>query len=61
MAVPVTPSKALTGPPVTYNSDLERLSAAVKTAGDQVKNARALGLQDLAWALINNPAFLFNR
>src|SRR5262249_30026425 len=23
-------------------------------------NARALGAQDLAWALINNPAFLFN-
>ena len=45
----------------TLDSDLERLSAAVKTAGDQVKNARALGLQDLAWALINNPAFLFNR
>jgi len=30
-------------------------------ADDQMKNARAVGIQDLAWALINNPAFLFNR
>ena len=24
-------------------------------------NARLFGVQDLAWALINSPAFLFNR
>jgi hypothetical protein len=40
---------------------LTRLAEAAKTAADQAKNARALGVQDLAWALINNPAFLFNR
>jgi hypothetical protein len=41
--------------------ELTKLTAAVKLAGDQMKNARALGIQDLAWALINSPAFLFNR
>jgi hypothetical protein len=41
--------------------ELTKLTAAVKSADDQMKNARALGIQDLAWALINSPAFLFNR
>lgn len=45
----------------TVDAELARLTAAVKAAGDQMKNARALGIQDLAWALINSPAFLFNR
>jgi len=45
----------------SLDSELTRLAAEVKTAADQMKNARALGIQDLAWALINNPAFLFNR
>jgi hypothetical protein len=45
----------------TLDSDLARLTAAVKTAADQSANARALGIQDLGWALINSPAFLFNR
>jgi hypothetical protein len=45
----------------SIDAELTRLSAALKSAGDQMKNARALGIQDLAWALINNPAFLFNR
>jgi hypothetical protein len=45
----------------TLDADLTALTAQVKSAGDQMKNARVLGIQDLAWALINNPAFLFNR
>jgi hypothetical protein len=45
----------------SVDAELTRLTAAVKAAGDQMKNARALGIQDLAWALINSPAFLFNR
>jgi hypothetical protein len=45
----------------SLDSELSRLSEAAKTAAEQAKNARALGVQDLAWALINNPAFLFNR
>jgi hypothetical protein len=45
----------------TLDSELTRLTAEVKTATEQSKNARALGIQDLGWALINSPAFLFNR
>jgi hypothetical protein len=45
----------------SLDAELTRLTAAVKTAADQMTNARALGIQDLAWALINSPAFLFNR
>jgi hypothetical protein len=45
----------------TQDAEWTRMAATVKSAGDQVKNARALGIQDLAWALINSPAFLFNR
>ena len=45
----------------SLDAELTKLTAAVKSADDQMKNARAVGIQDLAWALINNPAFLFNR
>src|SRR3954471_17354900 len=33
MAVPVTPGKALTGPPVAYNADLERLEIELLLEG----------------------------
>jgi Protein of unknown function (DUF1553)/Protein of unknown function (DUF1549) len=45
----------------SLDTELTRLSATVKSASDQMTNARALGIQDLGWALINSPAFLFNR
>ena len=38
-----------------------KLAAVVAAAKPQFDNKRLTGLQDLAWALINNPAFLFNR
>ena len=43
------------------DAELIRLTADVQRETEQLKNARAIGTQDLAWALINNPAFLFNR
>ena len=46
-----------------FSLDLElaRLTALVEQSADRSKNLRLLGVQDLAWALINTPAFLFNR
>lgn len=41
--------------------ELARLQAEVAKSEEQLKNRRLVGMQDLAWALINNPAFLFNR
>ena len=39
----------------------QELNTSVARSAEQLKNRRLLGVQDLAWALINNPAFLFNR
>ncbi len=41
--------------------ELARLTAAVQRSTEQMNNPRLIGVQDLAWALINNAAFLFNR
>ncbi|WP_417848678.1 DUF1549 domain-containing protein [Thalassoglobus sp.] len=38
-----------------------RLKRAVSLSEQQLKNSRLTTAQDLAWALINSPAFLFNR
>ncbi|RIK74110.1 MAG: hypothetical protein DCC68_23650 [Planctomycetota bacterium] len=45
----------------SLDGELARLNQAVAQAAEQTKNRRLVGAQDLAWALINSPAFLFNR
>ena len=38
-----------------------QLAAAVAQVQFEKANPRLVGFQDVAWALINNPSFLFNR
>lgn len=45
----------------SIDGELAALEAEVKRSQEQLQKQRLIGLQDLAWALINNPAFLFNR
>ncbi len=51
---------ALVSLPVPLDSRLKQLREDVETSAAQLANARLVGAQDLAWALINSPAFLFN-
>ena len=53
--------KVLTDYYRSLDSELARLQSAVQQSEDQMTNKRLIGVQDLAWALINSPAFLFNR
>ncbi len=45
----------------SLDSDWVRLTEAVTISAELGKNERLAGAQDLTWALINSPAFLFNR
>jgi WD40 repeat protein len=47
--------------PVPVDPQLARLQRAVDLSTQQLQNERLTAAQDLAWALINSPAFLFNR
>jgi hypothetical protein len=47
--------------PVAIDPKLVQLRADAEMSKQQLANKRLTGAQDLAWALINNPAFLFNR
>ena len=44
----------------SLDPELTRLTLAVAQHSNDRANARLLGAQDLVWALINSPAFLFN-
>ncbi len=46
--------------PVPDDPDLVRLRSDVEQSDRQLKNQRLTAIQDLAWALINSPAFFFN-
>ena len=47
--------------PVPAIPKLVRLKRAMQLSEQQLKNQRVTVVHDIAWALINSPAFLFNR
>jgi WD40 repeat protein len=47
--------------PVPLDVALAQLRADAEQSARQIENARLTAAQDLSWALINSPAFLFNR
>ncbi len=47
--------------PLPEDPQLGRLKRAVALSASQLENSRLTMAQDLTWALINSPAFLFNR
>ncbi|MGY8673330.1 MAG: DUF1549 domain-containing protein [Verrucomicrobiia bacterium] len=46
--------------PLPADPELTRLQRAAKLSEGQLKKVRLVGMQDLAWALVNSSAFLFN-
>ncbi len=47
--------------PILLPPEIVRLRRAVRLSEEQLLQKRVIGAQDLTWALINTPAFLFNR
>ena len=46
--------------PIKLDAKLVQLRQDAEQSRAQLANKRLTGVQDLTWALINNPAFLFN-
>ncbi|MCB1228112.1 MAG: hypothetical protein KDK99_20065, partial [Verrucomicrobiales bacterium] len=51
---------ATTQQPIVIDPRLVQLRRDVALSNEQLKDRRLTAAQDLAWALINSPAFLFN-
>jgi hypothetical protein len=47
--------------PIRLDPILVQLRIDAEASKRQITDKRLTVVQDLAWALINNPAFLFNR
>ena len=47
--------------PIRLDPALVQLRTDAEASKKQITNKRLTAVQDLTWALINNPAFLFNR
>ena len=45
----------------SIDSEVQRIETELKQVVKRTTNSRLVGVQDLAWALINSPAFLFNQ
>jgi WD40 repeat protein len=52
---------AIVSKPVPLDPELAQLRADTDQSAKQTENPRLAMAQDLAWSLINSPAFLFNR
>jgi WD40 repeat protein len=46
--------------PIPMDGKLQQMRRAVELSQEQLKNKRLTVAQDVVWALINNPAFLYN-
>ncbi len=46
--------------PLPVDAKLQQLRRAVALSEEQLKNKRLTVAQDIVWALINNPSFLYN-
>ncbi|NBQ26284.1 MAG: hypothetical protein EBU26_18895, partial [Verrucomicrobia bacterium] len=51
---------ALVSKPLPMDPTLKQLRRAKELSSEQIKHQRLTAAQDIAWALINNPSFLFN-
>ncbi len=46
--------------PIPTDGKLQQMRRAVELSQEQLKNKRLTVAQDVVWALINNPSFLYN-
>ena len=54
------PQLAASQQPIPMDAKLLQMRRAVELSEEQLKNKRLTVAQDVVWALINSPAFLYN-